>query len=143
MLKRRMNKADINTLPELGHTRKGCTEEQREVEKVNIMCSNCNEEGHRMRDCQQERKTRGGAKTCKNCGQEGHIAKECDQPRSAENVECKNCGESRSSPPRRLKDLLTFSQLGISVEIVHPRLQTSAATVAKKVTARWIARMSV
>jgi hypothetical protein len=100
MLKWRVDRADIDTFSELGHTRKGCTEEQREVEKVNIICSNCNEEGHRVRDCPAERKTRGGAKTCKNCGQEGHIAKDCDQERSAENVECKNCGESKSSPSR-------------------------------------------
>ena len=57
------------------------------------MCGNCDEEGHRIRDCVAPRKT--GGRACKNCGQEGHIAKQCDQPRSAENVECRNCGESK------------------------------------------------
>lgn len=61
--------------------------------KIKIMCANCDEEGHRARDCPNPRKSRGGG--CKNCGQEGHIAKECPEPRSTEGVECKNCGESK------------------------------------------------
>lgn len=62
-----------------------------------ISCANCNEEGHRSRDCPQERKKDRGPRTCKNCGSEEHIAKECDQPPNPENVECRNCGESKSN----------------------------------------------
>lgn len=91
------NTANVS-FTELGHNSKACTEEKRDVEKVLITCSNCNEEGHRMRDCPADRKVRGGARTCKNCGEEGHISKECEKPRSAENVECKNCMQSMLPP---------------------------------------------
>jgi len=32
-----------------------------------VSCINCGEEGHRMRDCPQERKEGGGDLTCRNC----------------------------------------------------------------------------
>jgi len=71
-----------------------CTEDKVEKEKTVIMCANCNNKGHRARDCTEPRKT--GKRGCKNCGQEGHIAKECPEPPNPENVECKNCGTSTS-----------------------------------------------
>ena len=56
---------------------KNCPEEKREREQKDaITCANCNNEGHRARDCPEPRKTSRG-KGCRNCGQEGHIACNC------------------------------------------------------------------
>jgi hypothetical protein len=60
-------------MTELGHGSRACPEEKMEKEKVTITCANCNNEGHRARDCGEPRKS--GNRGCKNCGQEGHIAK--------------------------------------------------------------------
>ena len=83
---------------ELGHGSRACPEEKVEREKVVISCANCNEEGHRSRDCKQDRKQDRGPRTCKNCGSEEHLAKECPEPPNPENVECRNCGESMLAP---------------------------------------------
>ena len=32
---------------------------------------------------------------CRNCKKSGHSSRECPEPRSAENVECKRCNESK------------------------------------------------
>lgn len=51
---------------EVGHIRKNCKEERNEnVERVEIKCSNCDEVGHRVRDCKVKRKYKRG---CRNCG---------------------------------------------------------------------------
>lgn len=91
---------------EMGHTSRGCKEERAIIERVEVKCVNCNEPGHRARDCTQPRRDRYG---CRNCGyvngscvtvstdpsrSSEHKAAECDKPRSAEGVECKRCGES-------------------------------------------------
>lgn len=62
-----------NSCVELGHVRKHCKEEQAERETAApvIKCVYCQEEGHRARDCPQERVNRFA---CKNCKQEGHNA---------------------------------------------------------------------
>lgn len=63
-----------------------------ERETVVVKCVNCDELGHRSRDCTTARKDKFA---CRNCGQGGHQATECTEPRSAANVECKNCNESK------------------------------------------------
>lgn len=40
-----------NNCNEIGHTMKNCTQEKQERERVVIKCYNCEEEGHRVRDC--------------------------------------------------------------------------------------------
>lgn len=90
----RFNLECTDDLAELGHIMKNCPEEKREREqKVAITCANCNNEGHRARDCPEPRKASRG-KGCRNCGQEGHISKECPEPPNPDNVECKNCNKS-------------------------------------------------
>jgi hypothetical protein len=95
----------------LGHGSKKCPEERQEVEKTVISCANCNEEGHRARDCLQARKEPRGPRACKNCGSTEHIAKECPEPPNPENVECRNCGESMSPP-------LLLASLGMSANFL-------------------------
>ncbi|KAF7914885.1 hypothetical protein BELL_0029g00140 [Botrytis elliptica] len=68
---------------ELGHTVKHCTEERVEGERVQV-------HGHRVRDCPIPREDKFA---CRNCKKSGHSSKECPEPRSAEGVECKNCNE--------------------------------------------------
>ncbi|KAI9643994.1 hypothetical protein NHQ30_007346 [Ciborinia camelliae] len=75
---------------ELGHISKHCTEEAGESERVQVQCFNCNEVGHRVRDCPIPREDKFA---CRNCKKSGHGSKECPEPRSAEGVECKNCNE--------------------------------------------------
>ena len=94
---------------ELGHIAKSCTEDARErSDKVEVRCVNCDDVGHRVRDCPKPRKDRFA---CRNCGyvvcsastnsanlssQPGHKAEECTEPRNADNVECRHCNESKS-----------------------------------------------
>ncbi|TEY27412.1 hypothetical protein BOTCAL_1115g00030 [Botryotinia calthae] len=76
---------------ELGHTVKHCTEERVDSERVQVQCFNCSEiSGHRVRDCPIPRENKFA---CRNCKKSGHSSKECPEPRSAEGVECKNCNE--------------------------------------------------
>lgn len=50
---------------EVGHIRKNCKQERVENDRVEIKCSNCDEVGHRVRDCKVKRKYKRG---CRNCG---------------------------------------------------------------------------
>lgn len=43
-----------------------------------------------VRDCKEARVDKN---VCKNCNQPGHRSKECTEPRSAEGVECRVCSE--------------------------------------------------
>jgi len=80
---------------ELGHISKNCTQEFMEpTDQPSISCSNCNEAGHRLRDCT---KPRVDPNVCRNCKRPGHRGAECTEPRSAEGVECKRCNEGRSA----------------------------------------------
>jgi hypothetical protein len=81
-----------NSSTEIGHTTKTCPEERVEVEQPKITCTNCNEDGHRLRDCRYTkasavsnantiigtapREQRGGGKECRICSQTGHMAKD-------------------------------------------------------------------
>jgi predicted RNA-binding Zn-ribbon protein involved in translation (DUF1610 family) len=50
----------------LGHISRSCKEERAEGnDRVEIKCSNCEELGHRVRDCVRQRKNKHG---CRNCG---------------------------------------------------------------------------
>jgi hypothetical protein len=73
---------------------KYCKQERDDTStRIVVRCFNCNEEGHRSRDCKKPRSDR--RRTCRNCNQPGHMASECTEPRSAANVECKICSESK------------------------------------------------
>jgi len=53
-------------LTELGHTARGCHEEASEnPDKVEVKCVNCDELGHRARDCTQNRKDKFACRNCK------------------------------------------------------------------------------
>lgn len=92
---------------ELGHISKNCPNERQERDKVQISCNNCKEIGHRMRDCPEPR-IEQSARTCRNCNQPGHKASDCTEPRSAENVECRSCGESECARAHRSCSVLTI-----------------------------------
>ncbi|KAK5192526.1 hypothetical protein LTR99_009720 [Exophiala xenobiotica] len=72
---------------EVGHNRKSCPQEPIEREKTKVLCHLCGEEGHRVRDCKEERKKAG--RTCKICDEPDHIAKDCP---NREKQTCRNCG---------------------------------------------------
>ena len=66
---RKIQAVTADFMLELGHIAKNCPEEAAEAtEKLVIECTNCNETGHRARDCKAPRKVRGGPMTCRNCG---------------------------------------------------------------------------
>ena len=61
---------------------------------VRIVCSNCEQEGHRLRTCPEPRKSR--SRGCRNCDSEDHLAADCDQPRKPREGEvCHNCGSDK------------------------------------------------
>ena len=74
-----------------GHRSAECTSDiiPEQSRKVIIICSNCGEEGHRLRVCPQPRKD----DLCRNCGEPGHKAVDCEAPRRPrEGDTCNNCG---------------------------------------------------
>ena len=50
---------------ELGHIAKACPQEKVEREQLGVKCVNCEEVGHRARDCKQARKDRFACRNCK------------------------------------------------------------------------------
>jgi hypothetical protein len=65
---------------EVGHSMKFCTEEKQMIEKPKVSCSNCNNDGHYIRDCPEPRAVRGGGGgdvKCKHCGEQGHFVRDC------------------------------------------------------------------
>ncbi|OAA33813.1 Zinc finger, CCHC retroviral-type [Moelleriella libera RCEF 2490] len=75
---------------ELGHVMKNCPEERREHKLPTITCSNCSQDGHRLRDCPEPRVDKFA---CRNCGKSGHRANDCPEPPNLDNMECRRCGE--------------------------------------------------
>ncbi len=53
---------------EMGHTIRGCSEEALEVDRVGVKCVNCDENGHRARDCPEPRKDKFACRNCKYVG---------------------------------------------------------------------------
>lgn len=48
---------------------KQCPQEKTEIEEKKVTCTNCGEEGHRLRDCPAERQQRGKKDMdCRRCG---------------------------------------------------------------------------
>lgn len=113
---------------ELGHVMKNCPEERREHKLPTITCSNCSQDGHRLRDCRWSEyivpcritahKVRSGTSRrqirlqelrvssilgCSDmqkltgCSKSGHRANDCPEPPNLDNMECRRCGESKSS----------------------------------------------
>lgn len=75
---------------QFGHNAINCPEEKAEKDQLRIVCFNCNEEGHRVRDCKSllviadvHTLTKLGPTpridkfACKNCGKSGHKVAEC------------------------------------------------------------------
>ena len=54
----------------------------------NVVCHNCNKEGHIARDCPKNKVK------CYNCNELGHLAKYCKAPRS---LRCSRCGQSNQT----------------------------------------------
>ncbi|KAJ6135334.1 zinc knuckle transcription factor [Penicillium capsulatum] len=77
---------------QMGHGSRACKQERVENERLQIKCVNCDEPGHRLRDCPEPRLNKGG---CRNCGSEEHHAKDCPEPRSLAGVECRKCNDSK------------------------------------------------
>ncbi|KAI9658170.1 MAG: hypothetical protein M1831_004017 [Alyxoria varia] len=74
---------------QLGHISKRCELEEVEPQPTHVVtCTNCSEEGHRMRDCPKPIIDRN---TCRKCGESGHKANECEVEPSADDVECRKC----------------------------------------------------
>lgn len=55
---------------EFGHISRSCPQERIAVEQVEIKCVNCNELGHRVRDCKEPRRNKFA---CRNCGYSSHL----------------------------------------------------------------------
>lgn len=109
----------LTRFAELGHVARACPEEASEVtDRVQVKCVNCDEIGHRVRDCPTPRVDKFACRNCKLVAyssyiqgwnftanplitfrQSGHQAAECTEPRSAEGVECRKCNESKSCTP--------------------------------------------
>lgn len=51
---------------EMGHTGRDCKEERTTVEETVLKCFNCDEEGHRTRDCTAVRVDRYACRNCKS-----------------------------------------------------------------------------
>lgn len=122
-----------NNQPELGHVAKNCSREfTAPVDQPSITCTNCNEAGHRRRDCP---KPREDPNACRNCKQSGHRATDCTEPRSAEGVECKRCNESecRSTPDVNV-NTDSSPQPAILPKTVPTAAATHAATAVRRVT---------
>lgn len=49
----------------MGHTVRGCKEERAVIERVEVKCVNCDNVGHRARDCPEPRRDKY---VCRNCG---------------------------------------------------------------------------
>ncbi len=52
-------------LAELGHIAKFCKEEKATIERTEVSCVNCEEVGHRARDCTKDRVDRFACRNCK------------------------------------------------------------------------------
>jgi len=66
------------TLLVAGHFAKDCPQGGGSGE-----CRNCGKEGHRAKDCTEERKI-----ICRNCDEEGHVGKDCPKPRDCKSLSC-------------------------------------------------------
>lgn len=55
--------ADTNQ--ELGHMARACPEDKMEIEFTEVKCVNCDEAGHRARDCTKARVDRFACRNCK------------------------------------------------------------------------------
>lgn len=49
----------------MGHTARGCKQERNLVERVEVKCVNCDQPGHRARDCTEKRKDKFACRNCK------------------------------------------------------------------------------
>lgn len=50
---------------ELGHISKFCKEDKAEIDRVEVKCVNCEETGHRARDCAKARTDHFACRNCK------------------------------------------------------------------------------
>lgn len=106
---------------EVGHTKRSCPQDIMEVEQVTISCKLCGEEGHRVRDCTQERQKPRAPRTCKVCESEDHIAKECP---NREKRTCHKCG----SEDHMAKDCDIIKCTNWYVSAIFWRMSTNSAS---------------
>ena len=74
---------------EVGHLKRACPQELVTVDRPTVSCALCGEEGHRVRDCTQERQKPREPRACKVCEATDHLAKDCP---NREKRTCRNCG---------------------------------------------------